>query len=132
LTKECGFGECPRRVQKSFAADPEFLAELRERYPAQHHPLVLTHPVTKVPVLFSNKVSGERLIGTTESRGRELLDLVHRRASLPEFHCRFSWQVGDVAMWDNLAVQHYAVSDYAPHERLMERVTVSSRGLWPA
>jgi taurine dioxygenase len=121
-----------RIYQKSFAANPDLLADLRERYPTQQHPLVLTHPVTKAPVLFSNKVSGERIIGTTVERGRELLELVHRRASLPEFQARFSWGVGDVAMWDNLAVQHYAVSDYAPHERLMERVTVSSRDIWAA
>lgn len=119
-----------RIYQKSFAANPELLASLRERYPAQLHPLVLTHPVTKAPVLFSNKVSSSAIHGTSEERSLELLDLVHRRAWVPEFQCRFSWEVGDLAMWDNLAVQHYAVSDYSPHERRMERVTVTSSGLW--
>ncbi|GAB3285484.1 TauD/TfdA dioxygenase family protein [Kineosporia babensis] len=116
--------------RKSFASNPELLATLREKYPAQYHPLVLTHPVSKAPVLFSNRVSGRRFVGTTDERSLELMDLVHRRASLPEVQCRFSWEAGDVTMWDNLAVQHYAVSDYAPHERRMERVTVSSERLW--
>jgi taurine dioxygenase len=42
-----------------------------------------------------------------------------------EYVCRFHWEPGSIAFWDNRAVQHYAASDYYPHERLLRRVTVS-------
>ena len=44
--------------------------------------------------------------------------------STPEHTCRFRWRDGSVAMWDNRSCQHYAVADFWPHERLMERVTL--------
>ncbi len=52
---------------------------------------------------------------------RQLLDQ-HER---PEYVCRFQWEPGSIAFWDNRAVQHYAASDYYPHRRLLRRVTVS-------
>jgi len=38
---------------------------------------------------------------------------------------RLKWQPGTIAFWDNRSSQHYAVSDYWPHKRVMERVTVA-------
>lgn len=38
---------------------------------------------------------------------------------------RWSWQPGDVAIWDNRATQHYAVADYDDHHRVMHRITVA-------
>jgi taurine dioxygenase len=32
--------------------------------------------------------------------------------------------VGDVAIWDNRATQHYAIDDYGDQHRLVRRVTV--------
>ena len=43
----------------------------------------------------------------------------------PEYQCRFKWEVGSVAFWDNRACQHYGSSDYWPQRRRMERVTVA-------
>ncbi|MEU0150277.1 TauD/TfdA family dioxygenase [Streptomyces sp. NPDC006288] len=53
-----------------------------------------------------------------------ILDMVHRLAWRTEFRCWFRWEKGDIAIWDNLATQHYAVSDYAPHVRTTERITL--------
>ena len=48
--------------------------------------------------------------------------------SLPEFGarwpCRFGWRANSIAFWDNRSCQHYAVADYAPAMRAMERVTI--------
>jgi alpha-ketoglutarate-dependent sulfate ester dioxygenase len=38
---------------------------------------------------------------------------------------RWQWQVGDVAIWDNRATQHYAIDDYGTQHRRMHRVTVA-------
>jgi len=37
---------------------------------------------------------------------------------------RWRWAVGDVAVWDNRATQHYAINDYGDQYRLVRRVTV--------
>jgi taurine dioxygenase len=108
----------------AFAGDDAELNRMREKYPAQSHPLVLAHPFTGEKVLFSNKVSGARIEGVTTEESQRILDMVHRLAWRPEFQCRYQWEEGDVAIWDNLATQHYAVSDYWPHHRKMERITL--------
>ena len=53
-----------------------------------------------------------------------LLAYLYARAAVPEYQCRFRWDAGAIAFWDNRASQHYAVSDYWPAVRRMERVTV--------
>ncbi|MEU0130492.1 TauD/TfdA family dioxygenase [Streptomyces sp. NPDC006289] len=108
----------------AFKDNEDALHTMREKFPAQSHPLVLAHPMTGEKLLFSNKVSGVRIEGVGDEESRRILDMVHRLAWRPEFQCRFRWEEGDVAIWDNLATQHYAVSDYAPHVRKMERITL--------
>lgn len=87
------------------------------------HPAVLQHPVTGRLMLFLNPTYTVRLDGMSEEESRPILDAVHRHATRPEFFCRFRWSEGTVAIWDNLATQHYAVNDYQGHERLMFRTT---------
>ena len=53
-----------------------------------------------------------------------LAQLYAKMYSTPEHACRFRWFDGSVAMWDNRSCQHYAVGDFWPHERKMERVTL--------
>ena len=38
--------------------------------------------------------------------------------------CRFRWEPGSVAFWDNRATQHIVSNDFLPAKRIMERVTV--------
>jgi taurine dioxygenase len=97
------------------------------------HPLCRTHPETGKTGLYIHGGflrhdslydvrSGERLEASeSEAIVRQLLQQ-HER---PEYVCRFQWEPGSIAFWDNRAVQHYAASDYYPHRRLLRRVTVS-------
>ena len=50
--------------------------------------------------------------------------MLQRRITLPENTIRWSWEPGDVAIWDNRATQHRAVDDYDNQHRLMHRVTL--------
>jgi taurine dioxygenase len=54
-----------------------------------------------------------------------MLRFLYSRAAIPEYQMRVSWRPNTVVMWDNRAVQHYAVHDYYPSRRTMERVTVA-------
>ncbi len=87
------------------------------------HPAVLKHPVSGRNMLFLNPTYTVRLDGMSEEESRPIIDAVQRHTTRPEFFCRFRWSAGTVAIWDNLATQHYAVNDYQGHERLMFRTT---------
>jgi len=103
---------------------PEKLAEFQEQYPPARHPVVRTHPRTGRPCLYVNAIFTSHIEGMERAESDALLERLFRQADVPEYQCRFRWQKNSIAFWDNIAVQHYAASDYDPEVRVMERVTV--------
>lgn len=100
---------------------PEKLAEMQEQYPAVEHPVVLVHPETGRKTLYVNRPFTDFIVGEDDdSLLLELLD----QTNVPEYQVRFKWTPGAVAIWDNRATQHYALSDYFPQRRVMERCTI--------
>jgi taurine dioxygenase len=93
-------------------------------YPPQLHPVVRIHPVSGRKVLFVNPQFSVAINGMEERESRELLDLLFHQALLPEYQFRLHWAPHTIAMWDNRSTQHYAVHDYYPQRRYMERVTI--------
>jgi taurine dioxygenase len=104
--------------------DAETRDRLRADFPAVQHPVVRTHPETGRKTLFVNRAFTQRIVDLDEEASRALLDFLYLQASFPEYQCRWRWQPGDVAFWDNRSTQHYAASDYFPQRRVMERITV--------
>jgi taurine dioxygenase len=97
--------------------------DAKKQYDAEH-PVVRTHPETGRKALYVNAFFTSELPWLPGAEGRELLELLCRQASVPEYQCRFRWRPDSLAFWDNRAVQHYAASDYWPERRVMERVTI--------
>ncbi len=97
---------------------------LRPDFPPVEHPVVRTHPETGRRTLYVNGFFTQHIVGLDRDASDELLAMLYRQATLPEVQCRFRWQPGDVAFWDNRSTQHYASSDYHPQRRVMERVTI--------
>ena len=90
-----------------------------------HHPVVRTHPATKRQSLAVGRIeSVPRFEGMTDDESRGLLVFLYQHASRPEFVYRHRWRDGDVVMWDNRCLLHYAVHDHGDATRLMHRVTV--------
>lgn len=87
------------------------------------HPAVINHPVTGELCLFVNSVWTKRFLNLSDRYGDNLLRLLAEWVTKPEFQVRFKWEKNSIAIWDNLATQHYAVFDYHGHSRRMNRVT---------
>jgi taurine dioxygenase len=89
------------------------------------HPVVRTHPETGRKALYVNVAHTLRFKDWTEEESAPLLGFLHRQQVRPELTCRFRWQVGSLAFWDNRCAQHNPVNDYHGHRRVMHRVTLA-------
>jgi taurine dioxygenase len=100
------------------------LGAMQEKCPPVEHNVVVTHPETGRKALFVNRNSTTHIVGLTEREQDVLLPFLLDHVRSPEYQCRFHWEPGSIAFWDNRAVQHYAVADY--HERrIMHRATIA-------
>lgn len=107
---------------------------LRVRFPDAEHPVVRTHPETGEKVLFVNAFATHFTDFHTPANVRcgqdyapgaaNLLHYLIAQAAVPEYQVRWRWSKNAVAIWDNRCTQHYAVQDYWPAVRKMERAGI--------
>jgi taurine dioxygenase len=88
------------------------------------HPAVRVHPITGRKCLFINEAYAYRFAGMTVDESQPIIQYLCRFATQPQFTCRFRWQPGSLAVWDNRNTMHFAINDYQGHRRLMHRYTV--------
>ena len=89
------------------------------------HPVVRTHPETGRQALYVNAAHTSHFQGWTMEESQPLLDYLFAHQVRPEFTCRFRWQPGSLAFWDNRCVQHNPINDYHGFRRVMHRVTLA-------
>ncbi|WP_305095376.1 TauD/TfdA family dioxygenase [Prescottella sp. R16] len=123
-------------IEASFGArlPMEKRLELKERFPDAEHPVVRTHPETGEKILFVNSFTTHFTNYHTEKTVRcgidyapgagELLRYLQSQATIPEYQVRWQWTKNSIAIWDNRSTQHYAVQDYWPAVRKMERAGI--------
>jgi taurine dioxygenase len=97
-------------------AEREYLAE---------HPVVRTHPETGRRALYVNIAHTARFVDMTEAESRPLLQFLFEHSVRPEFTCRYRWQPGSLALWDNRCAMHNPINDYHGHTRTMHRITLA-------
>ena len=87
------------------------------------HPVVRTHPETGRKALYVNIAHTLRFVGMTEEESAPILAFLYEHSVRPEFTCRFTWEVGSMAIWDNRCTMHNPVNDYHGYLREMHRIT---------
>jgi taurine dioxygenase len=123
-------------IEHSFGAamSQQEREELAAKHPPAEHPVVRTHPETGEKVLFVGSFTTHFVnyhtpqnvrYGQDKTPGASLLlQYLQSQAAIPEFQVRFSWRPNSMAIWDNRSTQHYAVMDYWPSPRKMERAGI--------
>jgi len=105
------------RIRDSgLAAEKEYVSQ---------HPVVRTHPETGRKALYVNVAHTERFVDMTIEESRPLLQYLFEHSIRPEFTCRFQWQPGSLAMWDNRCAMHNPINDYDGYTRSMHRITLA-------
>jgi taurine dioxygenase len=99
-------------------------AEAKKEFVAEH-PAVRTHPETGRKALYANGGHALRFKDMTVEESAPLLNYLFQHATRPEFTCRFRWEPGSIALWDNRCTQHNPVNDYHGFRRVMHRVTLA-------
>jgi taurine dioxygenase len=88
------------------------------------HPVVRVHPETGERALLLGGFA-HRLVGHNAAESVDLIRIFQSYVTRPENVVRWTWQEGDVAIWDNRSTQHYAIYDYGDERRRMQRVTTA-------
>lgn len=109
------------------------LARVRDaaqKYPPIEVPVIKTHPENGRKLVFVNEGHTSHLLGVSKTASQSLLNYLYDLIKTPEVQARFEWRQGDVAIWDNRQVQHYAARDYGSARRRIHRVTLEHDGVF--
>ena len=92
--------------------------------PRAVHPVVRTHPDTGRKALYVCRAFTQHFVDMTTAESRGLLEFLYERSARPDFTYRHRWEQGDLVMWDNRSLLHYAIHDHGDEPRLLHRITV--------
>jgi taurine dioxygenase len=113
-----------RRLFTRSDEDQKRLREMERKFPNPTHPVVRTIADTGKTALYVNPQFTKQIVGMSEDESRALLAFLFEQTHIPEYQFRLRWKPGTIVFWDNRSTQHYAVNDYYPNRRRMERIAV--------
>jgi len=117
------FSAKKRGVKKPVKLSPEQIA----KNPPVEHQIARTHPLTGRKAIYVTADECTGIVGWNLSEALLLLKTLSEHVVEPRFQYRHKWQVGDLLIWDNCAVQHVVERNYQfpPDRRMLHRCTVN-------
>ena len=91
------------------------------------HPVVRVHPETGRKSLYVSFAHTTNFKGWSVEESQPLLDYLFEHQTLPEFTCRFRWEQGSIALWDNRCALHNPINDYHGQKRVLHRITFAGK-----
>ncbi|CAD6555157.1 TauD/TfdA dioxygenase family protein [Paraburkholderia metrosideri] len=117
-------------VEQSVEAGIERVRDASQKYPPIEVPVIKRHPENGRKLVFVNEGHTSHLLGVSKTASQSLLNYLYDLIKTPEVQARFEWRAGDVAIWDNRQVQHYAARDYGSARRRIHRITLEHDGVF--
>ena len=93
--------------------------------PRAEHPVIRTHDETGEHALYVCRAFTRRFAGWSGEESRSLLEYLYQHSIREEFQARHTWRPGDLVMWDNRCMLHFAVHDHADAPRTIHRLQVA-------
>jgi taurine dioxygenase len=113
------------RVHAMRTATGAYAQKSEDNAPVSEHPVVRTHPETGRKGLFVNRAYTSHIVQLNQAESDALLAFLFEHIEQPTNQCRFSYENGSIALWDNRSAHHLAMFDYYPHRRLAHRIMVA-------
>ena len=92
--------------------------------PRAEHPVIRTHDESGQRALYVCRAFTRRFVDWSNQESASLLEYLFEHSVRPEFQARHQWRPGDLAMWDNRCLLHYAVHDHGDDPRVIHRLQV--------
>jgi taurine dioxygenase len=114
--------------EDSRTAASKLTAEQKDKVSWVRHELVRTHHFTGRKALYAVSGSSFEIEGMPADEGRRLLDELKAHALQDKYRLSYSYEVGDVVLWDDLSTLHSATLTDAADPRTLWRITVKEPG----
>ena len=113
------------RVAEKAGEHADAISEAIERdYGPVEHPLVRTHPETGKRALLYAEQFIDHVAGVSRAESEMVLGFVREHVADVSLHCRWHWQAGDLAIWDERSTLHRAAADHFPQRRIIRRLEI--------
>tara|TARA_X000000368_G_scaffold148531_1_gene117136 strand:+ start:2383 stop:3168 length:786 start_codon:yes stop_codon:yes gene_type:complete len=89
------------------------------------HPVFRTHPESGRKALYVTEAFVKGIKGLDPKVSQETLKKLYKHASHEDYIYRHKWTAGDLVVWDNRCVLHYAEHGYGDKARTMHRITTT-------
>ncbi|HEY3813478.1 MAG TPA: TauD/TfdA family dioxygenase [Caulobacteraceae bacterium] len=102
-----------------------YAQQLGDGAPVTEHPVIRTHPESGKKGVYVNRGWTTHIVQLKKPESDAVLAFLFEHIEQPLNQCRFKWQPGSIALWDNRSAHHLALWDYHPHRRLAHRIMVA-------
>ena len=106
------------------------LSDTPDHLPRQVHPLVWRHPKTGRKILYVSYNQTASIVGYDKARSDDLIERLFEYSYPPHAIYDHRWYIGDVVIWDNIAMQHARGDISEVGVRRLQRAVIGEAGFF--